>query len=40
MKFEDITASLRKGLLLKSEVVMSAVVGPVRGKLTDVDGIA
>ena len=40
VKFEDITASLRKGLLLKSEVVMSAVVGPVRGKLTDVDGIA
>ena len=41
VKFQDIIASLRKGLLLKSEVVMSAVVGPVRGKLAGVvDGIA
>ena len=32
VKFQDIIASLGKGLLFKSEVVMSAVVGPVRGK--------
>ena len=29
VKFQDIIASLRKGLLLKSEVVMSAVVGQI-----------
>ena len=32
VKFQDIIASLGKGLLLKGEVVMSAVIGPVRGK--------
>ena len=36
VKFEDIIASLGKGLLLKCEVVMSAVVGPVRGKLVGI----
>ena len=36
VKFQDIIASLRKGLLLKSEVVMSAVVGPIRGKLVGI----
>ena len=41
VKFQDIIASLGKGLLHKSEVVMSAVVGPVGGKLTGVlDGTA